>query len=123
VRIAFLTASGNSKRPKHPLEAAAIAEDGDQGIAQPPALSLLSFMAGAGPPAKPPNAQARRAVLPVVRSGQTAPAPQPSTEETASVDHRKQAIEELEVVLAEDPGDAQVHLLLGGAFGDRGLVK
>jgi tetratricopeptide (TPR) repeat protein len=36
-------------------------------------------------------------------------------------DHRKQAIEEFEAVLAEDAKDAQIHFLLGTAFRDEGL--
>jgi tetratricopeptide (TPR) repeat protein len=38
-------------------------------------------------------------------------------------DHRKDAIEEFEAVVAEDPDDARVHFLLGGAYRDQGLTK
>jgi curved DNA-binding protein CbpA len=38
-------------------------------------------------------------------------------------DHRKQAIQELEALLAEGPADAQAHYLLGIAYRDEGLKK
>jgi tetratricopeptide (TPR) repeat protein len=38
-------------------------------------------------------------------------------------DHRKQAIQELEALLAEGPADAQAHCLLGIAYRDEGLTK
>jgi hypothetical protein len=38
-------------------------------------------------------------------------------------DHRKQAIQELEALLAEGPPDAQAHYLLGIAYRDEGLKK
>jgi hypothetical protein len=37
--------------------------------------------------------------------------------------YRKQAIKELEVVLAENPSEAQAHCLLGLAYSDEGLAK